>query len=74
LKSKANVKNNAPKGRVYTCFSCGAIIHSDLNGAGNICSCARYGLYDYVQAHTQMYLHPVDGVELLIHARSYLRK
>ncbi|PKO19157.1 MAG: hypothetical protein CVU39_00990 [Chloroflexi bacterium HGW-Chloroflexi-10] len=54
-----NVKNNAPKGRVYTCSGCGAIIHRDLNGACNICSRAKYGLYGCVQAHTQMYLRPI---------------
>ena len=54
-----NVKNNAPKGRVYTCSCCGAVIHRDLNGACNICSRARYGLYGYVQTHTQMYLRPI---------------
>lgn len=54
-----NVKTNAPKGRVYTCSCCGAVIHRDLNGACNICSRARYGLYGYVQSHTQMYLRPI---------------
>jgi putative transposase len=54
-----NVKNNAPKGRVYTCSSCGAIIHRDLNGACNICSRAKYGLYGHVQTHTEMYLRPI---------------
>ncbi len=54
-----NVKTNAPKRRVYTCPGCGAVIHRDLNGACNICSRAKYGLYGYVQAHTQMYLRPM---------------
>jgi putative transposase len=54
-----NVKEIAPKGRVYTCPCCGAVIHRDLNGACNICSRAKYGLYGYVQAHTQMYLRPI---------------
>jgi len=62
------------QGRVYTCSCCGAVIHRDLNGACNICSRAKYGLYGYVQTHTQMYLRLFDGVEPLIRARSCLRK
>jgi len=71
------VKNNAPKGRVYTCTCCGAIIHRDLNGACNICSRAKYGLYGEIQVHTKKYLRPLrrsracdTGHKLLAHART----
>jgi len=53
------VKSNAPQGRGYTCFGCGAVIHRDVNGASNICSRARYGSYGFVQAHTTKYLRPL---------------
>ena len=53
------VKKNAPRGRVYTCPCCGAVIQRDVNGASNICSRARYGSYGKVQAHTIMYLRPL---------------
>ena len=53
------LKDNAPRGRVYTCPGCGAVIHRDVNGASNICSRASYGSYGKVQAHTIMYLQPL---------------
>ena len=53
------VKEHAPRGRVYTCPGCGAVIHRDVNGASNICSRIKYGSYGKVQAHTIMYLQPL---------------
>ena len=52
------VAKHAPRGRVYTCPGCGAVIHRDVNGASNICSRARYGKYSAVQARTIKYLRP----------------
>jgi putative transposase len=54
------VKNNAPRGRVYVCSGCGAVLHRDANGAGNICSRARHGTYGFVQSNHQ-YLDPYGG-------------
>ena len=53
------VKNSAPRGRVYVCPGCGAVIHRDVNGASNICSRARYGSYSLVHVQTVMYLRPL---------------
>ena len=52
-------RKNAPRGRVFTCPRCGAVIHRDVNGGSNICSRARYGSYGFVQAQTIMYLRPL---------------
>ena len=52
------VAKHAPRGRVYTCPGCGAVIHRDVNGASNICSRALYGRYSDVQARTIKYLRP----------------
>ena len=53
------LKNSAPRGRVYSCPGCGAVIHRDANGASNICSRAVYGSYGFVQGQTIMYLRPI---------------
>ena len=55
----SRVVKRAPRGRVYTCTGCGAVIHRDANGASNICSRARYGSYGFVQVQTIMYLRPL---------------
>lgn len=72
-----DVKTHAPKGRVFTCPGCGAVIHRDLNGAVNICSRAKHGWYGGVQVHTQTYLRPLrrsracdTGHKLLAQART----
>ncbi len=52
-------RKNAPRGRVYACPRCGAVIHRDVNGASNICSRARHGSYGLVQAQTIKYLRPL---------------
>lgn len=54
-----SMNENAPRGRVYTCSGCGTVIHRDVNGASNICSRARFGLYGRVRAKTSMYLRPL---------------
>src|SRR5690348_13362128 len=49
------VKEHAPRGRVYTCAGCGAVLSRDGNGAANICSRATYGQYGQVQVHSLRY-------------------
>ena len=56
---RGEVMKSAPRGRIYTCPGCGAVIHRDVNGASNICSRAKYGSYSRVQARTVMYLRPL---------------
>jgi|SRR5579859_4258294 len=46
----------APRGRVFTCSGCGAIVSRDGNGAANICSRYRYGEYGQVQVQALTYL------------------
>jgi putative transposase len=53
------VAKHAPRGRVYACPGCGAVIHRDVNGASNICSRALYRKYGEVQARTIKYLRPL---------------
>jgi putative transposase len=54
-----HVRSYAPRGRVFVCSGCGAMIHRDVNGAANICSRAVFGLYACIQAHTTTYLRPL---------------
>ncbi len=56
------VKNHAPKGRVYTCSGCGAILSRDGNGGANICSRYLVGEYGHVQVASIKYLRPVAVV------------
>ena len=51
-----HVHHTAPRGRVFTCAGCGAILSRDGNGAANICSRYRYGAYGQVQVAKITYL------------------
>jgi putative transposase len=48
-----------PKGRVYTCSACGAVVHRDVQGAANILSRFVYGELAKVPAVVPKYRHPV---------------
>jgi len=52
----------APRGRVFTCAGCGAIISRDGNGAANICSRYRHGEYGHVQVQSITYLRATEVV------------
>jgi putative transposase len=67
------VMKSAPRGRLYVCPGCGAVIHRDVNGASNICSRARYGSYACVQAQTIKYLRPLWRSRALDTGQSCLR-
>jgi putative transposase len=66
------VNSQAPRGRIFVCAGCGAVIHRDGNGGANICSRAKYGQYGKVQIKQIKYLRPLSkpkpkpklGVEL----------
>jgi putative transposase len=51
--------SSAPRGRVFRCSGCGAIVHRDANGAANICSKQVYGRYASVQVKHTMHRRPV---------------
>jgi putative transposase len=57
----SHLNSQTPKGRNFSCASCGARMHRDLNGAANICSRAKYGSYGKVQYSDKkvMYLQPL---------------
>lgn len=48
-----------PKGRGYTCPSCGSIVHRDVQGAANILSCFLYNELAKVPVVEPKYRHPV---------------
>ncbi len=55
-----HVQTRSPRGRVYRCAGCHAVLHRDANGAANICSKAITGLYGNVQPVTTMYRRATD--------------
>ena len=57
--SCGHVGSSSPRGRVFTCPGCGAVVSRDGNGGANICSRARYGRYGKVQLKHLTYLRPV---------------
>ncbi len=54
-----HINAQAPRGRVYNCGGCGAVLHRDGNGGANICSRASYGEYGRVQVEELRYLRPL---------------
>jgi putative transposase len=54
----SQVCSSSPRGRVFTCPGCGAVVSRDGNGGANICSRARYGTYGKVQIKHLTYLRP----------------
>jgi putative transposase len=50
-------RKSAPRGRVYACPRCGAVIHRDANGASNICSV--HDMDRMVVSTDHMYLRPL---------------
>jgi|SRR5579859_2308836 len=52
----------APRGRVFTCAGCGAIVSRDGNGAANIASRYRYGEYGHVHVQSLTYLRATEVV------------
>lgn len=57
-----HVRSSSPRGRVFTCSGCGAVVSRDGNGAANICSRARYGSYGKVQVKHLTYRRPLAVV------------
>lgn len=47
-----------PKGRVYTCPACGAVVHRDVQGAANILSRFLYGTLAPVPVPAPKYRYP----------------
>ncbi len=52
-----HVHSSAPRGRMFRCSGCGAIVHRDANGGANICSRAVFGAYGRVQVRQTTYRH-----------------
>lgn len=50
---------SAPRGRVFCCSGCGALLHRDANGAANICSRQVYGELGRVQVKRTTHRRPV---------------
>ncbi|NWF80313.1 MAG: transposase [Chloroflexi bacterium] len=46
---------SSPRGRVFRCSGCGAIVHRDANGAANICSKRVFGRFASVQVRHTMH-------------------
>ncbi len=55
-----HVKSSSPRGRVYQCAVCQAVLHRDVNGAANICSKAITGVYGNVQPVRTTYRRATD--------------
>jgi putative transposase len=52
-----HVHSCTPRGRVFCCSGCGAMVNRDANGGANICSRAMFGCYGRIQVRQITYRH-----------------